>query len=52
MFDSLELRKVVNGYVVSINSADGEEPEEYCFDTLRKTIKFIREKLDPKDKTE
>jgi len=41
MFTSLELRKVTNGFVVTVNNDD--EGSEYVFDSLRKTIKFVRD---------
>ena len=41
MFSSLEMRKVNNGFVVTVNNDD--EADEYVFDTLRKTIKFVKD---------
>lgn len=41
MFNSLELRKVSNGFVVTVNIDD--ESSEYVFDSLRKTIKFVKD---------
>ncbi len=43
MFDSLEIRKVSNGFVVTVESTDTEDPIEYVFDTPRKVIKFVRD---------
>lgn len=48
MFTSLELRKVTNGFLVTVNNDD--ETEEYVFDSLRKTIKFVRELSDASPK--
>lgn len=42
--ESLEVRKVENGYIVVIHSDDGTH--EYIFDTIRRVMKFLREKLD------
>ena len=46
MFDSIEIRKVANGFVVLLNTED--ENLEYVFDTPRKAIKFIKEYVDDK----
>jgi hypothetical protein len=48
MFSSLELRKVTNGFLVTVNNDD--ETEEYVFDSLRKTIKFVKELSDASPK--
>ncbi len=48
MFSSLELRKVTNGFLVTVNNDD--ETEEYVFDSLRKTIKFVKELSDANPK--
>lgn len=46
MFESIEIRKVTNGYIVILNTE--EEAKEYVFDTSRKAIKFIREYVEAK----
>lgn len=46
MFESIEIRKVKNGFVCTLNTEDGNE--EYVFDTSRKAIKFIKEYIDAK----
>lgn len=46
MFESIEIRKVENGYVVILNTED--ETKEFVFDTSRKAIKFIREYVETK----
>ena len=46
MFDSIEIRKVTNGFIVILNTED--EASEYVFDTSRKAIKFIKEYVDAK----
>jgi len=47
MFESIEMRKVANGFIVIVNSED--EAQEYVFDTSRKTVKFIREYVESKN---
>lgn len=44
--ESLEIRKVNNGFVVSVT--DENDTKEYVFDTYRKVLKFIKEYLDVK----
>lgn len=44
MFERLEIRKVANGFVLTVDT--GEEEKEYVFDTQRKLFRFIKEKLD------
>ena len=46
MFDSIEIRKVTNGFIVILNTED--DTNEYVFDTSRKAIKFIKEYVDAK----
>jgi len=46
MFDSIEIRKVANGFVVVLNTE--EDNLEYVFDSPRKAIKFIKEYVDAK----
>lgn len=49
MFESIEIRKVKNGFVCTLNTEDGNE--EYVFDSSRKAIKFIKEYVDCKEPT-
>lgn len=45
MFESIEIRRVANGFVVMI--VDEEHTEtEYVFDTSRKALKFIKDKIE------
>jgi hypothetical protein len=44
MYDSIEIRKVKNGVIVTLRSDD--EDQEYVYDTDRKALKFIKELLD------
>ena len=46
MFESLEIRKVKNGFVVIVNTES--EVEEYIFETHRRVTKFIKEYLEAK----
>jgi hypothetical protein len=51
MFESIEIRKVANGFIVILNTED--DTNEYIFDTSRKAIRFIREYVEAKvQKTE
>ncbi len=45
-FQSIEIRRVANGFVVDVTVDD--ERSEYVFDTPRKAIKFVREYVDAK----
>jgi hypothetical protein len=46
MFDSIEIRKVANGFIVILNN--DEETKEFVYDTSRKAIKFIKEYVENK----
>jgi hypothetical protein len=46
MFESIEIRKAVNGVIVTIRSDD--EDNEYVYDTDRKALKFVKDLLDSK----
>lgn len=46
MFESIEIRKVKNGVVVTLRTED--EDSEYVWDTDRKAIKFIKDMLESK----
>lgn len=41
MFDSIEIRKASNGFIVILTPEDSDSIE-YVFDSSRKAIKFIR----------
>lgn len=47
-FNSLELRKVVNGFIVTVN-LEGDESTEYVFPNLKKTVTFIKGIADTED---
>lgn len=46
MFDSIEIRKVANGFIVILNTED--DAREYVFDTSRKALRFIKEYVEAK----
>lgn len=47
LFESIEIRKVCNGIIVTLRSED-EEDREYVYDTDRKAIKFVKDLLESK----
>jgi hypothetical protein len=49
MFESIEIRKVRNGVIVTLRS-DETDDQEYVYDTDRKAIKFVKDLLDTKSK--
>jgi hypothetical protein len=49
MFESIEVRKVKNGFVVILNTEEGTD--EYVFDSPRKAIKFVKDYVDAKPST-
>ena len=49
MFESIEIRKVNNGVIVTLRS-DADEDQEYVYDTDRKAIKFVKDLLEAKSK--
>lgn len=46
MFESIEIRKVANGFVVTVHLED--ETVEYVFDTARKAMSHIKQFVAPK----
>ena len=46
MYESIEIRKVKNGVIVTLRTDD--EDQEYVYDTDRKAIKFVKDLLDSK----
>jgi len=46
MFESIEIRKVKNGVIVTLRSDD--EDAEYVWDNDRKAIKFVKDMLESK----
>jgi len=49
-FESIELRKVQNGVIVSLRTT--EEDSEYVFDTNRKALRFVKDLLEGKVSTD
>jgi len=46
MFDSIEIRKAANGFVVIL--VQNDETTEYVFDSSRKAIRFIKDYVEAK----
>jgi hypothetical protein len=46
MFDSIEIRRVENGFVVAVQTEDSTK--EYVYDTSRKALRVIKEYLESK----
>jgi hypothetical protein len=44
MFESIEIRRAANGFILVITTE--EETKEYVYDTSRKAIRVIRDYLD------
>ena len=49
LFDSIEIRKVRNGVIVTLRS-DEDEDAEYVYDNDRKAIKFVKDLLETQSK--
>ena len=49
LFESIEIRKVCNGVIVTLRS-DEDEDQEYVYDSDRKAIKFVKDLLESKGK--
>jgi len=43
-FESIEIRRVENGFVLVVNTVD--DVKEYVYDNSRKTLKIIRQLLE------
>jgi hypothetical protein len=50
MFESIEIRKVCNGVIVTLRSDDSGDDQEYVYDTDRKAIRFVKDLLETKNK--
>jgi hypothetical protein len=50
MFESIEIRKVANGFIVAVETEDGTT--EHVFDTSRKALRFIKEYVEAKSSAE
>ena len=51
LFESIEIRKVRNGIIVTLRS-DDEEDQEYVYDTDRKDLKFVKDLLETQHEKE
>ena len=49
VFESIEIRKVKNGVIVTIRS-DEDEDQEYVYDRDSKAIRFVKDLLEIKNK--
>ena len=43
MFESIEIRKAANGFILVVNTED--ESKEYVYDTSRKAMRVIKQYL-------
>jgi hypothetical protein len=49
LFESIEIRQVKNGVIVTLRTEDDED-QEYVYDSDRKAIKFVKDLLELKSK--
>jgi hypothetical protein len=49
MYESIEIRKVNNGVIVTLRSDEADD-QEYVYDNDRKAIKFVKDLLELKNK--
>jgi hypothetical protein len=49
LFESIEIRKVCNGVIVTLRSEEDED-QEYVYDKDSKAIKFVKDLLESKGK--
>ena len=47
MFESIEIRKAANGFILSITDNEGDV-KEYVYDTARKAMRVLKQYLDPR----
>jgi len=50
MFESIEIRRAANGFILVISTDD--ETKEYVYDTSRKAIRVIKQYLETNGKDE
>ena len=50
MFESIEVRKAANGFILVVNTED--EAKEYVYDTSRKLMRVIKQYIDADNKAE
>lgn len=46
MFESIEIRKVANGFILAIHTED--DVKEYVYDTSRKAMRVLKQYLEGK----
>jgi len=51
MFETIEIRKVENGFILVVNQPN-EESKEYVYDSGRKALRILKGYIDPKGKNE
>jgi hypothetical protein len=44
MFESIEIRKVANGFILTVNTA--EDTKEFVYDTARKSMRVLKQYLE------
>lgn len=50
MFESIEVRKVANGFILAVTTED--DTKEFVYDTSRKAIRVIKQYLEADAKAE
>jgi hypothetical protein len=50
MFESIEIRKAANGFIVVVHLED--EDREFVYDTSRKAMRALKQYLDPRGGSE
>jgi hypothetical protein len=46
MFESIEIRRVANGFILAINT--GDDVVEYVYDSSRKALKALKDYMEAK----
>jgi hypothetical protein len=50
MFESIEIRRAANGFILVIHTED--EDKEFVYDTSRKALRALKQYLDPRGNSE
>lgn len=50
MFESIEIRKAANGFILVVHTED--DTKEYVYDTTRKALRVLKQYLDADAKSE
>jgi hypothetical protein len=50
MFESIEIRKAANGFILVVNTE--EDAKEYVYDTSRKMMRVIKQYIDADTKSD